>query len=294
MEKYSRMLVALDLSKKDNQLLDFSGFLTDFFGIEKVYFVHIVPNLEIPHTDTGLFYKAYAPDHPVDEKIKQHLEQQITDHYWHSGVVDSEIEVIEGRPYHKLIHWLDVKQIDLLVVGKKNVSEGSGITPQRVARKAKTAIFFAGESTFAAPDTILVPMNFSEPSIGALQLALKLKKKDPKTTIKAINVVCPAGVSPEIGLSYPNLVSMLQEKSTEAYQELIQNEAIDSTLFEFHIEVCKDINVARCLSEYAENENVNLIITGATGHSNLNSFLFGSVTESLVQRATKASILVVR
>ena len=83
MDTYKRMLVALDLSDKDVQLFDSAGFLTDSFGVEKVYFVHIVPDLEIPQTDAGLFYKAYTPEEPVDEKIKAYIEQQVVDLYWH-------------------------------------------------------------------------------------------------------------------------------------------------------------------------------------------------------------------
>ena len=294
MQIYERMLVALDLSNKDVQLFDFAGFLTDFFGLEKIYFVHIVPNLEVPNSDTGLFYRINDPEHPVDEKITQHIQQQLTDLFWHSGEVETEIEVIEGKPYQKLIHWLDVKQIDLLLVGKKNLSEGSGITPQRIARKAKTTIFFAGENSFATPEKVLVPLDFSQPSVRALKLALKLKAKDPSISIKAINVISTATTAPEIGISYANLVFMLKENSAKSYRSLLEKEAIDPVLIDFHIETFKSTNIATCISNYCEKEDFDLIITGATGQSNLESFLFGSVTESLVKLTSKASVLVVR
>ena len=159
---------------------------------------------------------------------------------------------------------------------------------------AQVAIFFAGEKKFASPRKILVPMDFSEPSIRALKMALRLKEKDFNIQVEAINVVCPSGVSPEIGLSYANVLHMLKERSSEAYQSMLEQNKINPELVRFHIEVCKDINVARCLSAYSEKQDYELIITGATGHSNLDSFLFGSVTESLAQQVSKASILVVR
>ena len=52
---------------------------------------------------------------------------------------------MEGIPYEKLIHWIKVKEIDLLVVGHKEVSDGSGITAKRVARTSKCNVIFVPE-----------------------------------------------------------------------------------------------------------------------------------------------------
>ena len=115
------------------------------------------------------FHKLFAPEYPVDEKIRDKIALDVQDTFESLKGIDLSIEVREGAPYEKLIHWTDVKDVDLLVVGQKQTSEGSGITAKRVARKSKCNVLFIPEKASSDISNILVPIDFSDNSAKAFK-----------------------------------------------------------------------------------------------------------------------------
>ena len=128
MQIFSRVLLALDLSEMDQRLMKYVAGHSRIFGMEKFYFVHIMENFIMPRNVDVQFQKLFAPEHPIDEKVRDKLLLDIKQAFGGLPQAEYSVEVIEGKPYEKLIHWTKVKEIDLLVAGKKAISEGSGIT----------------------------------------------------------------------------------------------------------------------------------------------------------------------
>ena len=65
----------------------------------------------------------------------------------------------------------------MLVVGKKEVSEGSGITARRVARNAACNILFLPVNSFQEVEHLIVPIDFSSNSLQALHTAPGYQKQ---------------------------------------------------------------------------------------------------------------------
>ncbi len=295
MPNYERILVALDLSDKDGQLLQFAGYLAKFYGTKKAYFVHIIPDFESPTGSVKALSQFFPGDSPIDEKIKSHIENKVAAQIDRDKELAVDVEVIEGKPYQKLLHWLEVKYIDLLVVGTKTKSEGSGITPKRVARKADTDIFFVGEKPVLPVKKILVPIDFSENSAKALQSAMTYKAKDPAVEITAIHVMVTVTIAPIVGIVYTtqNLL-VLEQRVNKAFQHFLEDYQINKSMLHFDNIVSENTNVGRTLAEYAKEEKFDLIIMGAKGHSALDGILLGSVTENLVDYNQEVPVLIVR
>ncbi len=55
------------------------------------------------------------------------------------------VEVREGKPYQKLLHWLCIKDADLLIIGQKKNPGKSELTAKRVARTAPTSVLIVPE-----------------------------------------------------------------------------------------------------------------------------------------------------
>ena len=294
MISYKRILVALDLSSKDDQVFRYLDYLMEFFNPEKIYFLHIISSFDNPGTETAEMYKLFAPEEPLDERIKNRIEQKVVNFLgkWHN--VDLQTEVIEGKPYQQLMHWLQVKKIDLLVVGKKGESKGSGITARRVARSAEIPIYFVGDNASFPINKILVPIDFSENSAKAIDVALSFKQKKSDIVVELINVIIPTGITPETGISYATLKQMLVERSKQDYQKFINKHQFDHNKVTFQTLLNERLNIANNIRQYGKDASVDLIVNGAAGHSFLAGLLFGSVTESLVTYEAELPIMIVR
>ncbi len=291
---FRRILVALDLSEMDREVLRYVADMHAAWGTEKIYFVHIMPDFTVPKNADVEFHKLFSSEYPVDEKVRDKLALDVQEFFDKAKGVDLMVEVIEGKPYEKLLHWIKVKEIDLLVVGHKQQSEGSGITPRRVARRAKCSILFVSEAA-AMPNNIVVPIDFSDNSLRALQFAVQLNHMLPDTKVEALHVVeTPPEkyymrTAPTSGFR-----AILTESAKKAYDKMLKANNLSEEEIETKFLEDDYVNIATRISDFVEENGTDLVIIGAQGHTAFENFLYGSVTERVVEQCKKKPILVIR
>ena len=295
MQNFSRTLAALDLSKMDLAIFKFLAANASLLGIKKAYLLHIMPDFSNPKNQELAFQKQFAPEHPIDERVKSKLAEEAKEVLGEDADFEFEINVREGKPYDKLLHWVKIKEIGLLIVGKKAFSEGSGITAKRVARNARANILILPTGAEASLKKIIVPLDFSKHSLNALKLALELKGKNPDIDIHATYVV---DLPPEdyYSRSKPGTGyrAILMESAKAAYHQFTEKHELNPNNFEMTFLENTTNSIARHLQQFAEEKEASLILMGAKGHSPFENFLFGSVTEKLVDAPFTVPILVVR
>lgn len=296
MLKFNRAMVALDLSSTDEHLLRYSEFLTKIFQTETVYFVHIIPDMMKPENVDVEFHKLFSPTYPIDEKVKNKLSGDIKDVFGESTDLKWQVEVLEGKPYEKLIHWVDVKATDLLVVGHKRRSESSGITARRVARKSKASVLFVPPNASNQIKQILVPIDFSAHSYRALNKALIIREAlDFEVEIIALNVVSrPAIDYYSRSWESPELKTALIAKAQREFQEfIVKYELPEKALKPVFLDNLTSAK-SKILQEYLAENPTDLVVMGAKGHSPFETFMYGSVTEAFVEQYRRSPVLVVR
>lgn len=295
MNSFKRILIALDLSATDQQLLQVARQAIDLFQPEKLYFTHIVPDLNFPTHVEVEFHRLFAPETPVDEKVKERLTKTVQSALGRPPGVEIEIDVIEGKPYTKLMHWLEVKHIDLLVLGKKVHSQGSGITARRVAAQAECAVLFVPEQTPASLREALVPVDFSENSGRALQTALAFRKALPDLGVTALHIteLIPAGYTYNYR-EYDNFNQFLVEAAEQSFDDFLPEYANQPETVKTAVYQNDRGNLADRLAELAQELKADWIVLGARGHTALERFFFGSVTEKLVEGPLPVPVLIVR
>lgn len=295
MQSFRRIIVALDLSEADRHILQFLAANAALMGIEKAYFVHLMPDFTLPKQVDVEFQKLFAPEYPVDEKVRDKLGFDIQEAFGEEAELEYSIEVIEGKPYEKLLHWIKVKEADLLVVGKKEVSQGSGITARRVARNAKCNILFVPVNGYSEIENIVVPLDFSNHSLHAIQAAQAFKARKPEADIHGLYVV---DLPPEDyytrsrpGKGYRGV---LMESAKIAYDSFVKDNGLSREEIEMNFLENKQHDIAGHIEDFALEKPHSMIIMGARGHSPFETFLFGSITEKMAERVNALPLLVVR
>lgn len=295
MEPIKRAVIALDLSKVDEGIIRMTKMAKDLFDLSKLYFVHIIPDFSAPEHPDLEFHAKFATDVPVDEAVEQKMRKAVEAQMKIKDPEKVAFEVIEGKPYQKLAHWAEVKDADLLVFGKKKKSSGSGITARRAARQVACNLFLIPENPPSTIKRILVPMDFSANSVRALERALVVREQFPKAELQVVHLIRTLTADHYYGLS--QVASYRAEAllaARKAYDGIL--EGLEITESDAPIVFLDDNygNVFRHLWEYTEEQQPDLVIIGAKGHSAMHHFLYGSVTEDFVDYCVGIPILVVR
>ncbi|MEX2592990.1 MAG: universal stress protein [Anditalea sp.] len=275
MKNLKKVLVGLDLTLMDEILIKKTIDIVQLLEIEKVYFVHVAKDLTISEEVT----KAY-PDlpAPVDEAI----EKKITNSVIHAGFpegVDFEVEAKEGNPLETILRWSKVKNVDILIMGRKHENKGSGSLAKRIAHKSPCSVLFFTEGIanqkFA---NLMIPIDFSSYSLLSLEFAQEIVK-EPKS-IKCFHLYeVPSGYS-KIGKSYEEFSEIMLNNAKEDYQEFIKKNNLPQ--FDCKFILRKDDNKAESLIDIAAKEGINFIIIGSRGRTDSASMLVGSVAEKLI------------
>lgn len=294
MTTFNRTMMACDLSDMDRHMLRFIKTIKELVDIKKLYFIHIMPDVNLPKNADLEFHKLFSSEYPVDEKIEDKIKLDIEEVIGSENGLTFDIEVVEGQPYQKLIHWSEVKEIGLLVVGRKKESKGSGITAKRVARHARSNILFVPEGSSEEIKRILVPVDYSENSARAMKTALKIQRRaGGNIEIQALHIIdMPPADYYMRPIEHTGFIKMLEDSAKKAFNEFMNKNEFPTDKVEPVFVDNMYNSTAAHLNDFAENENIDLIIMGAQGHSAFNSFLFGSVTERLLNKSEKPVLII--
>lgn len=295
MKKFSRILVALDGSPMDRSLIGLTRRVSELFSASKVYFVHIIPDLALPESARVEFKKRFAAEIPFVEQVRAHLEEEIKNHWECAETTEWSLDVLEGKPYGQLLHWQEVKQVELLIIGQKNASLGSGTTARKLASHARCSVLFVPEAPLTGGKRLLVPVDFSENSAKALQLAIDWKTADGEVQVCAFHATDLLATGYYLNRQeFENFNRFLADTAKDSFREFLKENQIPENSLEVVILRNDEGKTSELIRTYAAENGFDWIIVGAQGHGAIERFFFGSVTEKLVSQALPAPTLVIR
>ncbi|MEM9921722.1 MAG: universal stress protein [Bacteroidota bacterium] len=292
---FHRVLIAADLTEMDQHLLDFSTSLLSAGHSKKVYALHIIPDFTKPKKTILDFHQRFTTGVPVDEKVRSMLKAQFED-----GLkaldVSFDIEVVEGKPYQKLVHMAKVKEVGTVIAGVKRQSAGSGITAKRLARKLQCNLLLVPETASKSIKRLVVPVDFSDNSARALWLALALQKTfDTEVKIDLIHVMQLLPLSNYYNFSNNMEYRRLMRENTQREAaDFMSKHQLEGENIKLRILEDEEGHTVGQIDDFAQKATDAMLIMGAKGHSALEGLFFGSVAEGLVDRLENYPLLIVR
>lgn len=289
MYKTERLLVALDLTEMDEQLIQYSSHLAKFLNSEKVYFVHIAKDLELPDKVKEKYPDLMAPS---DEYMTDTIEKLI-EKAWTSGYeCEKVVEIKEGNPSDQIMKWVDIKSIDMMIMGRKRKLKGSGIVPQKIAKVAQTSLMLVPEDFSFKLDKVVVPIDFSKHAKLILEKALAITK-DNQTSLTLVNVFrVPFGYH-TTGKSYEEFSDIMKSHAVVDFNEFVERNDFPEDL-ECEYVLDEDDSPADKIFEFASEQNADMIIMGSKGRTGLASILLGSVAEKVITYDAEIPLMIVK
>jgi nucleotide-binding universal stress UspA family protein len=294
MHPVKRLMVGIDQSPTDEILLRFCSGFAEQLDVDRIYLVHAAASLELPDPIMEKYPDLIAP---VDENI-QYETTFLVDQYFSNALKSrTEILILEGNPLKTLLKEIVVKEIDILLMGKKSGSASSGFLARKMAQLANCSVTminqdlsFSGERN--QEKKVLIPVDFSEHSILALEMANLLYGKIGKLKLDLHHVYrVPAGYHYG-GKSFDEFAEIMKENSREQMIQLLKNAGINSSQISEIYTLDRDQNIPLIIADTIKRNHYDLVIMGSKGRTAAASLFLGSNAEKLIEMIDKSMIVV--
>ncbi len=291
MTNYKRILVGFDFTETDKVVIRYLSFLSGILRPEKIYFVNIQRDLDVPE---GIREKFPELNRPRDEKLKEEMMQLVQANF--SGYQNFEIEydVVEGSPLPEMLRWAHIKNADLAVVGRKPESKGSGLLAQQMARKGMCSVLFVPESAHAKLENIFVAVDFSDNAKQALEQAWKLTSVNSTAKLLCYHTYnLPLGYY-KTGKTDEEFAEIMRANSEEKLNEFITELKIPKERVAVIFELEAKLSVGETIAKSAAQHKADMLLVGAKGRTDLTAIFLGSVAERLIKLNDNIPLLVVK
>jgi nucleotide-binding universal stress UspA family protein len=284
MKTIRKILVALDLTSTDAELIRYASFLSKELKLEKVYFVHNIKKYEISE-----LFKEQLKDLDLEKMISDELDEKVAEHY--KAETASEVLISEDPYTESLINYIAHKYaIDLVVVGKKSKKNGTGVIPEKLMRLLKCDILSVPETGNYKLTNIWTGTDFSRESVKSFQLASYLSKETGAqiTAVHIYNV--PIQFTPF--LDKEEIVPKIETHTREKFEKFLNRSKI--TNCEMKIIRGREASVAEKLTTEAEKAGVDLVVVADKGGNAFSSLLVGSMTDEIFKKRRKIPLWVAK
>lgn len=288
MKSFEKVMIGLDLSQMDVILVQKLLLIKDLIGLKKLYVIHISKDLALPEEIRTKFPDLVAP---VDETIKseiKHLMQELDP----QGLLDYEVIVEEGNPLPTFLRWAKIKDVDLIVAGRKSNLRGSGSLSKSLAQKAPCSVLFLTERhALSHIKRVLVPLDFSEHSKLIFDFAERICK-DLDSEIVGLHIYeVPHGYY-KTGKTYEEFAEIMLGHAENDFKKFVKKFLGKS--FECHFVLDDERHAGELIVDSAKEHGTDLIIMGSKGRTASASILLGSVAEKLVQANNEIPMLILK
>lgn len=288
MKNFTRAMVGLDLSEMDELVIKKVGLLSGTLGIEKVYFIHVSKNLTLPQDILEAYPDLLAP---TDEAIRNDIQSKLKSNNFPANI-ETEVIVEEGKPLESILKLAKRKDVDLIIMGRKKVLEGSGSLAKNTAQKAPCSVLFLTEDGLLEnPKNLLLAMDFSEYSHHSLEVAEKLASEQG-ASITGINIYeVPIGYY-KTGKTFEEFAQIMENHSRMDMEKFLKK--YHHQHFDCVFKLRNKKSVCDLTIEEAKNRHMDLIILGSRGRTSSAAILLGSTAEKLVQANNEIPMLILK
>lgn len=294
-----RIIWATDGSKEADRALDYAKYLADKSEAE-IIGVHVIPlpvqllydNLE--DSKGHLKNRGLDLEHRVANRF-----DEVSASLKKSGI-SFEGVVLKGKPSEKIREIAKRRKADLIVLGKHGhgilESMLTGSETIKVLKSSHIPVLAVKDDNYKTKPhfkNILVPIDLSECSDSAISYALNIAKVT-KGAIKVVHVLkldmyaqdLPAGALEQVIKQTKKALNNRVSKIESAFNKK------NSSSVKLKYEVIHGISEAVSISNYAENNKIDLIVLHTHGRTGITRFLLGSVTERVISHSKRPVIAI--
>jgi nucleotide-binding universal stress UspA family protein len=279
MYRFREILVALDLSKTDENMIKYAFGVANVVEAEEVIFMHVAQNQDLKETVQTEEGKSITRKEELKLKISN-----IVDHC-HKIAPNTKaiVEVLTGDPITIMLKASKEQKVDLIMVGRKSVGEGSGKVSRSLARRALCAVMSVPFNAKLELNKVILPIDYSKFSKMAIEKAIALSKKRPELEIICLNIyTLPQGYLSS-GKSEEEFAKIMKQNAEKEYNHFMKQFDLEGLKVTPRFQLDTKNFFAKIIFNVALVEDANLIIIGSKGRTTMAAAFLGSTTEKLLK-----------
>lgn len=278
MKFFSKVMIGLDLTEMDEILIEKTVVFLKFWGVEKCYFVHVAKSLAIPDEILREYPDLLAAG---DESVEAIMMNKIKSKSFPDSI---EIEVFaeEGdHPLDTVLRWAKIKDVDLIVMGRKETLKGSGALANGVAKKAPCSVMLLQEKRPAGlPKKIMVPTDFSEHNHMIYDFGERIADQLKAQLVPVHIYQVPHGYS-KTGKSYEEFAEIMKANAKKDFEAFVSQHDHPELECDFVLDEGED--AGELLLKEAMKLGVDMFIMGSRGRTKSAAILLGSTAEKVIK-----------
>ena len=284
---YKKVIAALNLTQLDKNVVVYSGLLSKLSDCKEIKFLYTNRKINYPllQDKAGL-----GSEESVDHFAIRVMRDEVSTDYMGAKATKVKYEALEGDPLEMILKTAVSDKTDLIIVGRKRNALDTRRLPVKLARKAPCPVVMVPENADPSLSRIMVPVDFSNCSERALQMAVELAVANGLKRIYGVHVFyLPLGYSKsgKTGIEY---AKMMKTDAKNQFEDFITQ--VDMLGLEIQMQYVISRRPAKAIRKAVRKKGCDLIVAGARGNGGLG--LLGSVTESLMLTAKCPLIAVKR
>jgi nucleotide-binding universal stress UspA family protein len=277
MKFFSKAMVGLDLTEMDDILIKKTAVFIKFLGIEKCYFVHVAKNLEIPKEILDQY-----PDlaTPTDESVEAIFKSKLKEYNFPEDI-ETEVFVEEGNhPLDTFLRWATIKDVDLVIMGRKDTLTGNGVLADGVAKKAPCSILLVQElRPIKFPKKILIPTDFSAHNHIIYEFTERIADQLNAELVPMHIYEVPHGYS-KTGKTFAEFAEIMKENAQQDFKKFVSKHHHPE--LESEMVLNEGRNPGTIILEFAQQIDADMILLGSRGRTASAAILLGSTAEKLI------------
>ncbi|MEM9985731.1 MAG: universal stress protein [Bacteroidota bacterium] len=298
MTAFKRILVGLDLSSMDPNLLQYLALFNQSAPQAETCFLHVSYAQQLPVMAGGR-YTRELPDQKliasIHERLKEAMKLAVHESLPES-LKNGEFTVLAGTITREMLAYANKQQVDLTILGRKKIQAGSGLAATRFLRNAHCSVLFVPENPPKALNHIMVATDFSDYSVLGVRKAIELAKSLPEapqiTLVHVFDV--PTDMAYKISRTQGQYAKIIRENVESVMADYLQQFDWQGLAIETELIENTHYNAARHLNEFILSHQADLMVMGAHGHSSLSAWLLGSLSEKMLKYNEDIPLLIVR
>ncbi|MGB3848839.1 MAG: universal stress protein [Tunicatimonas sp.] len=295
MYELKRIVVSLDLTALDEEVVRYTSVMAEIMDADTIYFLHVAASLNLPDTLSEEYGAALAP---VDETIKHETRATVDKHFSNRDTTDIHVDVLEGKPTETVLKYAKRKEADLIVLGKPNQSVRPRLHLGKIAELSSCSVLFVPKGADIRLDEVGVALDFSDQSFRAVQQALRIadegNQRMPPVRVYGLHVYrVPNGFS-KTGKSYEEFAQIMEHNAREEEKKFFKKHKLAFDRCDVRYRLSRDNEVHDELEAFAEEKNLDMLVVGSQGRTAAASLLLGSVSEQMLHYENHIPLFVVK
>lgn len=291
MESIKRVLVAVDLTEMDETLVRYIVMLSNAISFDKVYFLNVMKSMQYPEKVIEKYPDLLAP---MDEAAKNEIQYTITHFSGNQFQTDYEIEIKDGHRVEKILKWAKVKEVDLIVLGRKSGFKGEGIVSSKIVNLAPCSVILVPEVLPESLQKILVPLDYLRKSETVIEFSLNMASNISGLEITCLNIYdVPTGYHAS-GKTYEEFAEIMKHNAEDSFNECLDKYDTKGIKIEAIYELDENRHVAEKIYQISIKERVSAIVIESKSRTQAAAMLLGSMAEKLIKLNSQIPLIIVK